>query len=147
FNAGTTGKFTANITVPANSAKQAYLVYVSAPSGQTASATYTVTQVVSATVSLSVTSGKAGTVTKLSGSGFQPGEAITVRWGGSSGTVLRTFNAGTTGKFTANITVPKTAVLGTYQIYVSSASGQTASTTYSVTALAYLPIWRDETAA
>ncbi|MCA9834553.1 MAG: S-layer family protein, partial [Thermomicrobiales bacterium] len=106
FNAGTTGKFTANITVPATSAKQAYVVYVSAASGQTGSATYTVTQVVSASITLSPTSGQAGTVTKVSGTGFQPGEAITIRWGGSAGTVLRTFNAGTTGKFTANITVP-----------------------------------------
>ncbi|MCA9834554.1 MAG: hypothetical protein KC435_11430 [Thermomicrobiales bacterium] len=147
FNAGTTGKFSAGLTIPVTASKQSYVVYVSSASGKTGSATYTVNQVVGVEIALSPASGAAGSRITVTGSGFNPGEQITLRWGGSSGSVLRTFNAGTTGKFSAGVTIPASASIQSYVIYVSSASGKTGSATFAVTALALVPIWLSESLA
>ncbi len=138
--ATTSGTISAKVTVPATAAVGTFRIYATGTSGQAGSATYQVTALAIVKVALSPTYGRAGTVTTVTGSGFRPGETVTIRWGGATGTILGSVRATTSGTISAKVTVPATAALGTFTIRATGAAGQLGTAPYKVTALAIVKI-------
>ncbi len=52
----------------------------------------------------------------VSGQGFAPDETVTVRWNSTTGVVLATVTAGSSGSFSTGVTVPSVAA-GSYKVY------------------------------
>lgn len=79
---------------------------------------------VSATASLSLTptSGPPGSLVSATGSGFQGGEVVKLRWGTLTGPVLTTTTTDLTGSFSGVVFIAPTASPGTYNVW---AIGQT----------------------
>lgn len=131
--AGADGKFIRTITVPAIASKKIYSIYAVGISAQAGSVKYTVTALAVVTVKLGAVSGKPGASVTVSGSGYQPNEVVTIRFGSSSGTIIGTIRAGTDGKFARAVTIPTTAIPKFYNIYASGTSLQTGYAKYEVT--------------
>jgi hypothetical protein len=69
--------------------------------------------------------------TSVSGSGFQPGETVTLTLGGSN-KVVGTVTADPNGSFTTNVTIPSGTSPGNYTITSTGSAGDTSSTTITV---------------
>ena len=134
--ASSTGTIAIAATIPTTSKIQTLPVWAFGTSGQKASAPYRVTAMVVPTITLSTTSGRAGTRIAVRGTGFQPGETVTIRWGGYVGPVMGTGKASSTGTISIAATVPSYANIQTLSVWAFGTSGQKASAPYRVTAWA-----------
>jgi hypothetical protein len=125
--ADTTGLFRATFTIPSlpNGNYQADAKGQS--SGDTASAPFTVG---GASVSLSASSGPAGTNVTATGSGFAPGASVRVLFADS---LVDTQTADTNGSVTSNFAIPR-VVVGNYLVVMSVQNGPTATAAFTVTA-------------
>jgi hypothetical protein len=101
-------------------------------SATTAAAGLTVT---SATPTLSDTpaAGPAGTKIALSGQGFHPSASVSIRLGSTTGKLLATATASSTGALTAHLTVPA-ATLGAHALDAVTGGTVAATTTFTVQA-------------
>jgi hypothetical protein len=72
----------------------------------------------------------AGDTQVVTGSGFEPGEEVTVLFGG---TVLGQVNANSEGNVTYQFTVPKDLAAGTYKVVLRGASSGSVEGTFAVT--------------
>jgi hypothetical protein len=124
-----TGSFSATITIPTTAAVGSHTV--SATDGtKTESATFTVAVTA---ITLSPTSGIAGSTVTVTGSGFVSGASITIRFDSSIlATTPSSIVASTSGSFSATVTIPPTATTGNHVIEVSDTTGKTASATFNV---------------
>src|SRR5207253_7101383 len=94
------------------------------------SASHTASQSVTVTphVFIFPTSGKAGSTVLIpasQGNGFAASSAVTIKLDGATIAPLSAISTDTTGNFGGSFTVPSAATLGTHQITISDASGNT----------------------
>ncbi|MBI4498958.1 MAG: hypothetical protein HY689_13785 [Chloroflexi bacterium] len=120
-----------SMTIPADATAGSHQLYAS--DGATTTSV-TITVLPSPSITTSPTSGVAGAAISLSGQHFGAGATVTVRWDGSSGTVLGTTLANASGAFSGlTVFIPVAASVGDHLL---SASDGTLSAT---TPLAVLP--------
>lgn len=100
------GEFTASITTPNDSAGRHLIVGKGVTSGVKPSRSFTVEEAISPAISINITSGPAGTVVPITGEGYTPGETVDIRWDRSSGSILKTVTASSSGTFSTSATVP-----------------------------------------
>lgn len=116
----TIGSFGVMITIPSDLQVGASTIRAETTTLVFANATYTV---VAPAVSASPTTGAPGTKIILTGSNFNPGASITLKW---NGTILKPLEDSLTvnsqGGFTANVTIPNDNAVGTNQIEIKSSS-------------------------
>ena len=113
------GTFTTTITVPDASYGPHRLI----AHGQTTNSKpfhdFTVTEpvIVDPRISIDPIQGRTGTVVSVSGTNYQPGERVEIRWNSSSSSapLLGTATADNNGAFTTNVTIPNVEG-GTYRI-------------------------------
>ncbi len=137
FEASDTGELIGRVNVPATAQLGTYNIYVRGDSSnQVGAVKYEVTSLVAVSLRLAITSGRAGSATTVIGSGFKPGETVTIYWLGPAGPVLGSFRASATGELVGRVNIPATTQLGTYNIYVrGNSSGQVGAVKYTVTHL------------
>lgn len=127
-----TGEISATITIPNGLAPGKYPVVVTgAVSGQRVEATFTVGEV--AQVNVNPTSGPAGVVITVSGSGYAPGERVDILFGGDTGSRVGYVIAKPDGTFAGRISIPSSAAMESHTIIATQKSGSRATTTYTVT--------------
>lgn len=100
------GTFSTTITTPNATAGGHLIVGKGVTSGHKPSRTFTVTASVAPSISITVTSGPGGTVVPITGQGYTPGETVDIRWDKSTGIVLETVTASSSGTFSTSATVP-----------------------------------------
>lgn len=126
------GHFTRTVTVPAGTA-----LGTSYPiSAQTGDGTFAVAHVqVATTITIGSPSGPTGHSVWVTGLGFTPGEAVTLRWdcpaASCTGTAISTATANTAGTFGTGFLVPA-ATFGGHLVGAIGSLGGFASTTYSL---------------
>ncbi|MDQ2742233.1 MAG: hypothetical protein M3Z66_08030 [Chloroflexota bacterium] len=139
---GSTGSFSAPLTVPTNAANGTYTIHLytgnsTSPGTDLVDVTLTVSATTAITVSpQTVTAGTTTTIT-VSGTGFGPSETVTSSYtaaltggGTQQETVSVTTNAA--GAFTATLNVPTNLVPGSYTISAAgNPSGKTAQTSFT----------------
>lgn len=131
--ASATGTFNATITIPSNTPGGSHTITVSDTTGKTATAAFNV--LVSGTITLSPTSGTAGTSVTVSGSNFSPNSAITIRLGTTTlSTAPSTVTTTSTGTFSVTVQIPIATTAGTHTITATDAAGRVGSTTFTVAA-------------
>ncbi len=134
------GYISTSISVPSTEPYASYLITAQDVYGHVATAYLTVGT--ADTVSVSPTSGVAGTSVTVTGTGFTSGELVT--FGLATGTTTSTYISGTTVSFTASggtisgtYTVPSTQAAGTYELLAyGNSSGSVAYATFTVTGVA-----------
>lgn len=136
LSADESGWISGFVKLPVNASVKIYWLAAIGDSGQTGKMTFEVTAVVTATLYTSVGTVRAGDQLAIYGGGYAPNELITIRYISSSGPVIGTLSADGTGWIDGKVTVPATAVKSTYGIYAKGASGQQASTTFTVIEMA-----------
>ncbi len=113
------GAFSKSVTIPSTQAPGTFAMSATgATSGIVASVNF---KVLAPTLTVSPSSGPAGTVIAVSGSKFAAGETITIKFGT---TILGTTTATSTGTFSASVTIPSTAAVGTYTIYAKGGTSK-----------------------
>ncbi len=116
---------------------QATVALVGTTSGRTASAPFTVTG--QASVVIAPDSGGPGTVINIGGSGFGAGEAVVVTFDGAQVASGTTSGAGTLP--TLSFSAPNPVAAGSHTVEVrGTASGRTASATFTVTSQATIAL-------
>lgn len=87
-----------------------------------------------ATLTLAPTSGAPGSAVTLTGYGYQAGEMVNVYLDSTTGTLLKTVKAASTGKITGSITIPTGTSTGSHHIItLGKTSNQSASAPFTVT--------------
>jgi len=122
----TTGSFNASFTVPSIAAG-AHTVTATDSLGQT----YPVSITVSPKITLSSSTGVVGSVTTITGNGFQANNTVTLRL--DTSTTLGTVGTTNTGVFTYNMTIPGIAA-GAHTITATDTFSNNSSATYTVSA-------------
>ncbi|MGH9909018.1 MAG: beta strand repeat-containing protein, partial [Nitrososphaerales archaeon] len=128
-----TGSFTTTITIPNNAIQGSHII--SATDGaKIESTTFTVTSGTASGITLSPTSGLVGTVVTIFGVNFAANTAITIKFDNnpittSPSTIIST----STGSFTATITIPNNAAVGSH-ITSAADNSKTESATFTVVA-------------
>lgn len=134
--AGPDGAFTVAITVPDGTADGDWTILAVGPVAGTASATVAVAAgaeppAYSPTIEVSPGSASAGSDVTVAGSGFAPGERVTVTVAGQTITVV----ADADGAFSIVVAIPATAAVGDYTVVaVGDESAIVASAALTVTA-------------
>lgn len=125
-----TGSFSATIVIPSTASLGNHSI--SATDGtESASATF---NVVESDITLSPASGATGTVVTVSGTNFAANTSITIKFDNNNITTSPSSVTSTsTGSFSATITIPSTASLGSHTVSASDGT-KTASTTFTVIA-------------
>ncbi len=105
------GSFSKSVTIPSTMAPGTYVMSgTGATSGIVASAKF---KVLAPPLTVSPSSGPAGTVVSVGGTKFAAGETVTIK---HSTTVLGTTTATPTGTFSTSVTIPATAAAGTFSL-------------------------------
>src|SRR3989475_1972741 len=126
-----TGSFTASITVPSPSNPGSHTVNATDASSNSASAQFTVT---TPSISLSPSSGPAGTTVNISGSNFVANSAISITYDNNPiATTPTLITTTSTGSFTASITVPSPSNPGSHTVNATDASSNSALAQFTVT--------------
>src|SRR2546428_109833 len=124
------GGFSATFAVPSPSNPGSHTVNATDASSNSASTPFTVT---TPSISLSPSSGPAGTTVNISGSNFVANSAITITYDGSGITTTpTTVTANSAGSFTCSITVPS-SIAGLLTVNATDASFNSASASFTVT--------------
>lgn len=123
--AGFGGNFNASFSVPASAIGQYKVAALGSSSGQISKNTFSVADGLASSPSTA----PPGTNVTMSGSGYTPGEAVKLYWNSTSGTLLATTNADTSGNIVQVITLPSSATAG-----ANSVIGQGQSSNLSLTA-------------
>jgi subtilisin len=122
------GKATISATIPEAPAGSHTLMEVGLTSGGSATASFTVTQSLTA----SITVGTVGSSLTVTGKGYAAGEAVNINWfEGAASSVVTTANSGGNGTVTATFTVPDSSK-GAHTVTGSGSSGNLASAAYTV---------------
>src|SRR5205823_1645303 len=91
---------------------------------------------VNAAITLTPSTGGAGSTFTVAGSSFGANRPITIKWDGSGGTTLVTNPANCTsagaGTFSCSTTVPSSASLGDHTIFATDDQGHTATAIFTV---------------
>jgi len=126
------GAFTSTFVIPSTASAGAQIVKATDASGNSASATFTVTI---PTISLSPSQGPAGTTVAVTGANFVPNSTITVKFNGATvTTVPATVTSSPSGAFTStSFVVPSTASAGGKTVIAMDATSNSASATFTVT--------------
>jgi hypothetical protein len=136
--ANANGAFSTTVTAPTDAQASPYSVGAKDALGTFTKATFKVI----ATLSISPTAGSAGSTATIVGTGYKPGETVTLLWNCgtppscSSPTVLATPVVDSTAHFTTAVTIPSTGVTvgKTYKIRgKGETSGSIAYTSFRVT--------------
>ncbi|HEY3057785.1 MAG TPA: hypothetical protein VGL99_02310 [Chloroflexota bacterium] len=118
--AGTEGTFALSFAVPSVSPGDYGVVAKGQTSGRSASTAFTVTQG-AATLTFAPNQAPPGTSVTATGTGWQPGETVTITFNGPS---VGTATADTSGNVSLTFTIPATLAPGTYG---ATASGDTSN--------------------
>jgi hypothetical protein len=125
------GTFTGKVTVPRTATRgtqQVWAVERNTSTGPSVSLT-----VIGVDVTVSPTEGVPGTILTVTGTRFQPGEKVEIRWNTAGGTLLGYKTASTSGSISGKVTIPASAAPGTATIVLSQpTSGRTGSTSITV---------------
>jgi hypothetical protein len=137
LNADAGGSFTTTITVPDASTGPHRVIAHAQTSGKKPFLEFTVTepQPVDPRIVIDPIQGRTGTIVTVTGSGYQPGETIELRWNSSStgAPLLGTAIANNAGAFTKDVTVPN-VVGGAYRIVGKGlSSNRNPTRTFTVT--------------
>lgn len=92
-----------------------------------------VTHAYAAGLSLSPTSGAAGSAVTASGSGFLPGESVQVRWAQYGAVLAEVTASAPGGAFSASFSVPSSAIAGSYSVWAVGGLGSYTPATFVVT--------------
>ena len=132
FNTNSVGFFNASFTTPNGQTAGGKIVNATDASLNSAIATFTVTP----SISLSPTSGNAGSTVTVSGSGFAASKQITATFAGSSVTLSGTTSTDSTGAFSgATFTVPTSTAGGSQTVVIRDANSNSANDIYTVNTL------------
>jgi len=136
-SASNTGSFSATITIPSTASAGNHTI--SATDGTlTASRTFTV---VATAITLSPTSGSAGSTVTVNGAGFTPSTTITIKFDTSiSATTPSNIVTNSSGAFSASVTIPSAATVGNHTISANDITGKTATATFKVLLLGTITI-------
>ncbi|MFJ2368944.1 ExeM/NucH family extracellular endonuclease [Microbacterium sp. NPDC087665] len=130
------GRATLTFTVPAGVTGEQQLTVAVASTGTTVQAPFTVTGEAefAGTIDLGSSKVTAGKKLPITGSGYEPGETVTVQLRPTSGAAIDvgTIQVSADGSFATSVTVPKNTKAGTYTVAVSQADGDEATATVSV---------------
>ena len=120
-----TGTFSVFFSIPTSAAIGGHTI--SAEDGtKTASAAFTlVTQTSQASISLSPTSATAGASVMVSGTGFAPTSAVTIKLDGN---MLATTISNSAGSFTATVNIPLTAAQGSHTVSATDGTSSSSAT-------------------
>lgn len=127
------GAISTTITTPNATAGGHLIVGKGVTSGHKPSRTFTVTATVSPSINITTTSGPVGTTVPITGQGYAPGETVDIRWDRSSGTVLKTVTASSSGTFSTSATVPEAGAGKHLFVGVGRTSGAKPSRSFTVT--------------
>ena len=133
-NANSNGAFTVSVTIPTSATVGSHTISANYGSGDLPKATFTVTSP-QTSISLSPTSGTAGTSVTISGSNFGASKTITIKFDNNPITTSpSTVTTTSTGTFSATITIPNTASAGSHIITATdnSSPALSASATFTV---------------
>jgi hypothetical protein len=100
------GEISATITTPNAGDGKHLIVGKGVTSGNKPSRSFTVAAPASASISITTTSGQAGTTIPVTGKGYAAGETVDIRWDNSSGSILKTITASSSGAFSTQVTIP-----------------------------------------
>jgi hypothetical protein len=136
-NANSAGAFTISVTVPDASEGPHRLIAHAQTSNKKPFLDFTVTepQVVDPRISIDPVQGRTGSTVVVSGTNYQPGERVELRWNASSTSapLLATATANSSGAFNAQVTIPN-VVGGPYRIVGKGlSSGKNPTRTFTVT--------------
>src|SRR3989475_788425 len=124
-----TGSFAGSITVPPSSLGT-HTVKATDASSNSASAQFTVTPA----ISLSPTSGSAGTSVTVTGNSFSPSSHVTISFDGTRvSTTPGKIKTDGSGKFSASFTVPTSSAAGPHTVKATDALSNSASAQFTVT--------------
>ncbi len=123
--AGLSGTFSGSFSVPTTTANSYMVAAVGANSSSVTSAPFTITN----SIALVPTLVPSGQQTTLTGTGFQPNEAVSLMLDSASGASLGTANADSNGNISQAITLPSTIIPGSHSIIATGQSSNTSFTT------------------
>src|SRR5574341_2419497 len=129
------GTFSGTVTIPTGIVSGSHTLSATDNSGRSASAIFNITT--SGTITLSSNSGISGNSITISGSGYSPRSTISMRF--DSNTIVTsppTVITTESGSFSAAISIPGNAAIGTHTIAATDSSGRTGSSVFSVTTTA-----------
>lgn len=134
LTASSNGTISGKVIIPRTSGLGNFAITARGTSGQSARFIYRVTGKAIATIAVSPGSSRAASMVKVTGSGFAPRETVRVRFGGTSGTVIATTTASSSGSISVVVRVPVTAKVQTYVIAAVGVSGITGTTNLKIMA-------------
>lgn len=133
------GRAALTFTVPEGVYGEQSLTVSVAGTGTTAKVPFTITgepePEFNGVITLDSSKATAGKKLTISGTGYQPGETVTVQLRPKKGAPITvgTVEVGADGSFTASVTVPKSTQPGKYTVAVSQADGDEATASVTVT--------------
>ncbi|MGH2548241.1 MAG: hypothetical protein ACRDHN_02570, partial [Thermomicrobiales bacterium] len=127
------GTFSTTIITPTATAGGHLIVGKGATSGHKPSRTFTVTAAAAPSITITITTGPGGTVVPITGQGFRAGETVDIRWDKSTGIVLKTVTASSSGTFSTTVSVPDASDGKHLFVGVGRTSGAKPSRSFTVT--------------
>ncbi len=136
-SASSTGSFSATITIPSTATAGNHTISAT-DNTKTQSATFTI---LATAITLSPTSGNAGSTVTVKGVGFTPSASITIKFDTSPlATTPTSLAANSSGGFSASATISSAATVGSHTISASDITGKTATATFTVSVLGIITL-------
>ncbi len=136
-SASSTGSFSATITIPSTATAGNHTISAT-DNVKTQSATFIV---LATAVTISPTSGGAGSTVTVKGVGFAPSTTVTIKFDTTTlATTPANLVTNSSGAFSASVTILSTATAGSHMISTNDITGKTATATFQVFVLGTITI-------